>query len=110
MQDVVNRVVTLGCSEYSRLHGVVMTFCGPLDSRWRIAMKNLQPDSAFYPVSLRYLFKICAGLLIVVCIGSCGGSSNSPTTTPRAGAPHGKTPSPNAASPPSTTAPPHTAP
>ncbi|MEA3112938.1 MAG: hypothetical protein QOG58_2737, partial [Caballeronia sp.] len=68
-------------------------------------MKNLQPDSAFYPISPRYLFKICAGLLIVVCIGSCGGSSNSPTTTASAGDASGTTASPSAASAPSTTTP-----
>src|ERR1700712_116716 len=91
VQDAAFCVVTLGCSEYSRLHCVVLTFCGPLDSRWRIAMKNLQPGSAFYPISPRYLFKICAGLLMVICIGSCGGSSNSPTTNASAGDASGTT-------------------
>jgi hypothetical protein len=73
-------------------------------------MKDLQPDSAFYPISPRYLFKICAGLLMVVCIGSCGGSSNSPTTTASAGGASGTTASPSAASAPSTTTPASTTP
>jgi hypothetical protein len=47
---------------------------------------------------------------MVVCIGSCGGSSNSPTTTASAGGASGTTASPSAASAPSTTTPASTTP
>ena len=47
---------------------------------------------------------------MVACLGSCGGSSNSPTTTASVGGASGTTASPTASSAPSTTTPPSTTP
>ena len=67
-------------------------------------MKSLQPKSAFYPASRRRLLEACAGLLMAACLGSCGGSSDSPSATTSAGSAGGTTTSPSATPTPSTPA------
>ncbi|WP_439823470.1 pyrrolo-quinoline quinone [Caballeronia sordidicola] len=78
----------------------------------RTAVKSLHSKFAVYAVCQCRLFESCAGLLIAVCLGSCGGGSGgSPSTSASAGGASGASgasgtaASPGASSAPSATTP-----
>ena len=71
-------------------------------------MKSLHPKFALRAAYQHHLFKISMRLLVAMCLGSCGGSNNSPTTT--TGGAGGTSASPSTTPAPSTTSPTNTTP